>query len=129
MSLSDGPPLGFIPLTDTPNYSGYPSNPYLTYRPIFARSLPIQILFTGITLTLDCVLLVQLIFTAPYHLRLARVNFLLQISAAITVLASEIASLSLIISQTKQQSQNWPFMLEYIAVDLPPLNDPRTHAN
>ena len=65
MSLSDGPPLGFIPLTDTPNYSGYPSNSYLTYRPIFARSLPIQILFTGVTLTLGCVLLVQLTSLLP----------------------------------------------------------------
>ncbi|KAI0252132.1 hypothetical protein BJV78DRAFT_1125046 [Lactifluus subvellereus] len=128
MSLPDPLP-GLFPPTDSSVYSGLPSNPYLDYRPIFARSLPIQILFTGITLTLDSVLLVQLIFTAPYHVRLARVNFILQISAAIAVLTWEIASLSIIINETRQQSQHWPFMLEYVAIDFPPLNDPRIRAS
>ncbi|KAH9002794.1 hypothetical protein EDB86DRAFT_2898099 [Lactarius hatsudake] len=107
---------------------GYPKNPYLSYRPVFARSLPIQILINGITLTLVCILLVQLLFTAPYHIRLARVNFFLQLSAAVVLLASEIASLTLLLNDTMRQSQNWPFMLEYIAFDLPPLNDPRIEA-
>ena len=125
MGLSDPSP-DFIPAADLPNYSGYSSDPYLQYRPIFARSLPIQILIGGITLTLVCILLVQLSFTAPYHIRLARVNFFLQVSAALVLLASQIAGLTLLLNDTMRQSQNWPFMLEYIAVDLPPLNFPRS---
>lgn len=127
MGLSD-PPEDFILPADLFNYSGYTTNPYLSYRPVFARSLPIQILINGMTLTLVCILLIQLLFTAPYHIRLARVNFFLQLSAAVVLLASEIASLSLLLNDTMRQSQNWPFMLEYIAFDLPPLNDPRTEA-
>ncbi|KAI0301091.1 hypothetical protein B0F90DRAFT_1628704 [Multifurca ochricompacta] len=126
LGLSDPLPP-FFPPADSNNYSGYTTNPYLSYRPIFARSLPIQIFVTGITLTLVSILLIQLLFTAPYHVRLARVNFFLQISAAVTLLASEIACLCLIINDTMQQSQAWPFMLEYIAVDLPPLIDPTTN--
>lgn len=112
--------------TNSTHNGGYPSNPYLVYRPIFARSLPIQILIGGITLTLVCILLVQLMFTAPYHARLARANFFLQLSAALVLLASQIATLTLLLNATMRQSQNWPFMLEYIAVDLPPLNFPRS---
>jgi hypothetical protein len=118
-----------IPLTNSFNNSGYPANPYLFYRPIFARSLPIQIFFTGITLTLVCVLLVQLTFTAPYHFRLARTNFILQVSAAISVLVWEATSIVIIINETRRQSQKWPFMLEYVAIDFPPLNDPNTPGN
>lgn len=125
MGLFDPPP-GLIPAADLPNYSGYSSNPYLSYRPVFARSLPIQILIGGITLTLVSILLVQLSFTAPYHFRLARVNFFLQVSAAVILLASQIATLTLLLNDTMRQSQNWPFMLEYVAVDLPPLNFPRS---
>jgi hypothetical protein len=107
--------------------SGYPTNPYLTYRPIFARSLPIQVLVTGITLTLVSVLLIQLLFSAPSHVRIAPTNFFLQASAALSVLAWEIASLTLILNTSREQSQKWPFMLDYVAIDFPPLNDPRTH--
>ena len=112
-------------MSDLP--SGYTTNPYLVYRPVFARSIPIQILVTGITLTLVSVLLIQLIFSAPSHLRIARTNFFLQVSAALSVLAWEIASLTIILSVSRKQSQVWPFMLDYVAIDFPPLNDPRTH--
>lgn len=120
-SPRDRPPADFrLP-------SGYPTNPYLTYRPTFARSLPIQLLVTGITLTLVSVLLIQLLFSAPSHIRIARTNFFLQVSAAFAVLAWEIASLTLILNASRDQSQRWPFMLDYVAFDFPPLNDPRTH--
>jgi hypothetical protein len=125
MGPSDSPHI--IPQTDLRPPSGYPTNPYLTYRPVFARSLPIQVLVTGITLTLVSVLLIQLIFSAPSHLRIARTNFFLQISAALAVLAWEIASLTLVLNVSREQSQVWPFMLDYVAIDFPPLNDPRTH--
>lgn len=126
MSLSD-PPSDFFPPADSDPPRGLPTNPYLDYRPIFARSLPVQILLTGITLTLVTVLLIQLIFSAPSHLRIARTNFVLQVSAALSLLAWEIASLVLILNEAAKQSQRWPFMLDYIALDFPPLNDPRMH--
>jgi len=113
--------------TDFDPPSGYTTNPYLTFRPVFARSLPIQVLVTGITLTLVSILFIQLLFSAPSHIRIARTNFFLQISAAIAVLAWETASLSLILNSSREQSQKWPFMLDYVAIDFPPLNDPRTH--
>ena len=126
MGLYDPSP-DFIPPADLPpNYSGYTTDPYLFYRPIFARSLPVQMFISGITITLVCILLIQLMFTAPYHARLARLNFFLQLSAALVLLASQIAGLTLLLNATQRQSQNWPFMLEYIAVDLPPLNFPRS---
>ncbi len=123
MGLSAAPENLTLP-ADLFNNSGYPTNPYLTYRPRFARSLPIQILMTGITLTLVSVVIVQLVFTSPYHIRLARANFFLQLSSAVVLLGSEIASLAVLLNDTKRQSQTWPYMLEYIAFDLPPLNSP-----
>ena len=129
LTLPMGPshPPALLPPADLGSPSGYPTDPYLAYRPVFARSLPIQILFTGIALTLVSVLLVQLLFSAPTHLRLARTNFFLQISAALAVLAWEIACLTIVLNITREQSQVWPFMLDYVAIDFPPLNDPRTH--
>ncbi|TFY59279.1 hypothetical protein EVG20_g7850 [Dentipellis fragilis] len=59
--------------------SGYASDPILSYRPNFGRSLPTQILVTGIILTLVSVLLIHLLFTAQYHWKLAQCNYILQI--------------------------------------------------
>ena len=124
MSLFDPPP-DFFPPADLDPSSGLAKNPYLDYRPVFARSLPVQILLTGITATLVTILLVQLIFSAPSHLRIARTNFVLQVSAALSLLAWEISSLILILNASAEQSQRWPFMLDYIAIDFPPLIDPQ----
>jgi hypothetical protein len=123
---SSDPSDPFLP-ADPGSPSGYPTDPYLAYRPVFARSLPIQLLFTGIALTLVSVLFIQLLFSASSHLRIARTNFFLQISAALAVLAWETACLIIILNTTRNQSQVWPFMLDYVAIDFPPLNDPRTH--
>ncbi|KAI0038794.1 hypothetical protein FA95DRAFT_1567545 [Auriscalpium vulgare] len=101
--------------------AGFESNPYLHYRPAFSRSLPTQVLVNSITLTLVAVLLIQLIFTAQYHVRLAQANFILQISAVLTLLGSMIATLAVVLGDAKRSSQDWPFMLNYLAVDLPPL--------
>ncbi len=40
-----------------------PNDPYLEFQPAFAYSLPIQILLTGITLTLLVILLIHLLCT------------------------------------------------------------------
>ncbi|KAI0741047.1 hypothetical protein C8Q76DRAFT_709917 [Earliella scabrosa] len=102
---------------------GFDHDPVLAHRPHFARSLPVQILLMGITVTLTTMLIIHLIFTAQYHWPLAPVNYVLQISAVTTLLISCIATLHVVLSSTVDQSMRWPYMLDYIAVDIPPLED------
>ncbi|KAJ7647724.1 hypothetical protein FB45DRAFT_782642 [Roridomyces roridus] len=102
---------------------GFESDPYLKYRPPFARSLPVQILLTGVVLTLVAVLFIHLIFTAQYHWPLAPVNYVLQISGVSTLLISLVATLHLVLQATMEESQHWPYMLSYIAVSVPPLDN------
>ena len=82
-----------------------------------------SILLLGITLTLTAVLIIHLIFTAQYHWPLAPVNCILQMSAVTTLLVSCIATLHVVLSSTVNQSMVWPYMLDYVAVDIPPLDD------
>ncbi|KII95611.1 hypothetical protein PLICRDRAFT_34528 [Plicaturopsis crispa FD-325 SS-3] len=100
----------------------YASDPILQYRPHFARSLPVQILMTGIILTLVAVLFIHLLFTAQYHWPLAKVNYVLQLSGVSTLLISLIATLHVVLDKSVQESLQWPYMLSYIAVNIPPLN-------
>ncbi|OBZ69865.1 hypothetical protein A0H81_10275 [Grifola frondosa] len=102
---------------------GYPFDPILQHRPDFARSLPVQILMVGITMTLTSVLIIHLIFTAQYHWPLAQVNYVLQMSAVTTLLISHIATVHVILSTATVQSRTWPYMLNYVAVDIPPMED------
>ena len=95
----------------------------LKYQPNFASSLPVQVLLIGIIFTLTCVLLLHLCFTAQYHWPLAPVNFVLQMSGVLSLLISQIATLHVVMSTTMLESQNWPYMLTYLAVDVPPLYD------
>lgn len=98
-------------------------DPILQYRPSFSCSLPVQILMIGIVLTLTSVLLIHLIFTAQYHWPLAPVNYALQLSAVITLLVSLIATLHVVLNTATDESRQWPYMLTYVAVDIPPLQD------
>ena len=100
----------------------YASDPYLTYRPAFARSLPVQIMLTGIVLTLVAVLLIHLLFTAQYHWPLAPVNYVLQLSSVTTLLISLIATIHVVLSSSLAESEKWPYMLNYIAVNVPPMD-------
>lgn len=75
---------------------------------------------TGIIFTLTSVLLIHLVFTAQYHWPLAPLNCVLQMSAVTTLLVSQIASLKLILSNAAVESSQWPYMLNYIAVGIPP---------
>lgn len=98
----------------------FPYDPILQLRPPFARSLPVQVLLEGIVLTLSSVLLFQLLFTAQYHWPLAPVNFVLQVSAVITLLVTSLVTLYIVLSTVTQESRTWPYMLNYLAVDIPP---------
>jgi hypothetical protein len=44
----------------------FSEDPYLAFQPAFAYTLPIQLLVSGITLTLLCVLAIHLICTSPF---------------------------------------------------------------
>ncbi|TFY58484.1 hypothetical protein EVJ58_g6387 [Rhodofomes roseus] len=96
------------------------ADPILQYRPVFARSLPVQLLVNGIVLTLMAVLLLQLLFTAQYHFRLAPVNYAFQFAGVCMLLTNVIASLHVIMSTVSDESKTWPYMLNYVSVDLPP---------
>ncbi|KAJ7747764.1 hypothetical protein B0H16DRAFT_1420917 [Mycena metata] len=110
-------------ILNSTNSAAYAEDPYLKFRPAFARSLPVQILLTGVVLTLVAVLFIHLVFTAQYHWPLAPVNYVLQISGVSTLLISLVATLRVVLSATQNESQHWPYMLSYIAVDVPPLDN------
>ena len=78
---------------------------------------------TGIVLTLTSVLLIHLLFTAQYHWPLAPVNYALQVSAVCTLLTSHIATLHVVLQAASLESRQWPYMLNYVAVDIPPLQE------
>ncbi|KAF5354754.1 hypothetical protein D9756_005508 [Leucocoprinus leucothites] len=101
----------------------YTEDPYLKYRPPFVQSLPVQILLTGVVLTLTVVLLIHLLFTAQYHWPLAPVNYVLQISGVTTLLISLIATIHVVLSASRDESAHWPYMLSYIAVEVPPSDE------
>ncbi|KAF8806594.1 hypothetical protein BYT27DRAFT_7233952 [Phlegmacium glaucopus] len=100
----------------------YPYDPYLAFRPAFVRSLPVQIMLTGVVLTLVAVLFIHLMFTAKYHWSLAPVNYVLQLSGVTTLLISLIATMHVVLSASFAESEKWPYMLSYIAVNVPPLD-------
>lgn len=79
-------------------------------------------MLTGVVLTLVAVLLIHLMFTAQYHWPLAPVNYVLQLSGVTTLLISLIATIHVVLSATFAESEKWPYMLSYIAVNVPPLD-------
>ncbi|KAG8714304.1 hypothetical protein FRC11_008983 [Ceratobasidium sp. 423] len=97
----------------------YPHDPYLQYQPSIAYSLPIQILITGIVFTLVLVLFIHLLFTAQYHWPLARLNYILQLCGVITLLIWLSATLIVVLKHAHERSRDWPYMFDYVAVDIP----------
>jgi hypothetical protein len=92
----------------------------LQYRPEFARSLPIQILSSGIILTLVAVLFLHLIFTAQFHYSLTQANYVLQLFTVVTLLVLQIVTLHIVLTEAERESQVWPYMLSYAAVNPDP---------
>jgi len=102
------------------NDGSLPADPYLKYQPAFARSLPIQILITGISVTLSSVLMLNLLFTAQYHWPISRLNFCLQFSGIASMMCIFVTTFHVILSTASSRSKQWPYMLDYLAVDVPP---------
>jgi hypothetical protein len=105
--------------TTTQTATVYDRDPYLDHQPAFAFSLPIQFLLTGVILALSTILLIHLVFTAPYHWPLAKLNYCLQLSGVISLLLSLGITLSVILSSVLETSREWPYMLNYVAVNIP----------
>ena len=99
---------------------GFDENPILIKQPAFACSLPVQILLNGIVLALTAVLLFHLLFTAQYHYPLAPLNYLLQLAGVLSLLISLIATLYVVLTSSLKDSREWPYMLTYLAKDVPP---------
>lgn len=78
-------------------------------------------MLTGVVLTLVAVLFIHLLFTVKYHWSLAPVNYVLQLSGVTTLLISLIATIHVVLSSSFAESEKWPYMLSYIAVNVPPL--------
>ncbi|CAE7137804.1 unnamed protein product [Rhizoctonia solani] len=97
----------------------YSHDPYLPFQPSFAYSLPIQILVTGIVFTLVLVLFIHLLFTAQYHWPLARLNYILQLCGVVTLLIWLSATLIVVLKHAHNRSRGWPYMLDYVAMDIP----------
>ncbi|ESK97366.1 hypothetical protein Moror_17797 [Moniliophthora roreri MCA 2997] len=112
-----------VVVAQEPDTDGLTDDPYLEYKPAFVRSLPVQILVTGVVFTLVAVLFVHLIFTGQYHWPLAPVNYVLQLSGVTTLLISLIATLHVVLQRTISESDGWPYMVSYIAVNVPPSED------
>ncbi|KAF8070396.1 hypothetical protein FPV67DRAFT_1561224 [Lyophyllum atratum] len=91
---------------------------YAAESPDFCTLPAVQILLTGVVLTLVAVLFIHLIFTAQYHWPLAPVNYVLQLSGVTSLLISLIATLQVVLSATFAESESWPYMLSYIAVKM-----------
>lgn len=49
-------------------------------------------------------------------------NYALQLSGVITLLVCLIATIRVICAAAIEESQHWPYMLSYIAVNVPPLD-------
>ncbi len=95
-------------------------DPYLAYRPSFAYSMPAQVFLQGITFTLLTVLFIHILFTTPYHWPLSRLNYLLQVSGVLLVIGSVLFNVGLTMTAPDVRAQQWPYMLEYISVAIPP---------
>jgi hypothetical protein len=117
-SISDATTTSVAP---SATYTGpiFPNDPYLVYQPSYAYSLPIQILLLGMVNTLTGVLLIHLIFTAPYHWPHAKLNYSLQLSGVVSLLVSTCLSLVVVLRNVHQTSRSWPYMLDYIGVQVP----------
>jgi hypothetical protein len=82
--------------------------------------MPVQVLLIGVVLTLMGVLLGHLLFTAQYHFPLAPTNFALQVAGVLTLLTTQVAMMHVVFTSAMHRSDEWPYMFDYIAIDLPP---------
>ncbi|KAF5343876.1 hypothetical protein D9757_014102 [Collybiopsis confluens] len=83
---------------------------------------PLTIQRPGVVFTLVAVLFVHIVFTGQYHWPLAPVNYALQLSGVVTLLVSLIATINVILNSAVSESEHWPYMLTYMAVNVPPLD-------
>ncbi|KAH9815261.1 hypothetical protein DFH28DRAFT_278010 [Melampsora americana] len=96
------------------------ANPLLAFQPAFTYSMPTQLLVHGMVITLTSILALHLLFTAKYHYPLARLNFLLLLSAVLLTMISTVVVVVMINHALFNRSRYWPFMFDYVEVTMPP---------
>ncbi|KAE8228588.1 hypothetical protein CF326_g6474 [Tilletia indica] len=103
--------------------NGYSNDEILSLLPAFSYSLPVQVLVTGINLSICFVILSHLLFTASYHYPLSKHNFILQFGGATFLIINLATELSIIFAHAQRQSRRYPFGFNYVAVQVPPNED------
>ena len=73
-------------------------------------------------LTMCCILLLNMLFTYSYHWPLSHLNYGLQLSGVVTMLMVFITSFHVILTHAAVRSRQWPYMLDYVAISIPPDN-------
>ncbi|EJT96868.1 hypothetical protein DACRYDRAFT_59714, partial [Dacryopinax primogenitus] len=76
----------------------------------------------GSILTFFFCLLVHLLLTSPYHRPLSKLNWSLQVSAVVAAMLSVSARIGLVFQHSHTLGSEWPYMLDYVEVDLPATN-------
>ena len=65
--------------------------------PSFALSFPVQVAAMGIVLAMAVVMALHLVFTAPFHYPLSKLNFILQLTGTLLFLVNVAASLGVVL--------------------------------
>ena len=88
--------------------------------PSFALSFPVQVAAMGIVLAMAVVMTLHLVFTAPFHYPLSRLNFILQLTGTLLFLVNVAASLGVVLRDLRHYAQVWPHVMPYASEPLPP---------
>lgn len=88
--------------------------------PSFALSFPVQVAAMGIVLAIAVVMALHLVFTAPFHYPLSKLNFILQLTGTLLFLINVAASLGVVLRDLRHYAQAWPHVMPYASEPLPP---------
>jgi hypothetical protein len=67
-----------------------------------------------------CISLKHIVVTLQYHYPLAPLNYSLQLSSVVVVLISVIIKIVVILEDSADNADLWPYDLNYVAVSIPP---------
>ncbi|WFD45221.1 hypothetical protein MPSI1_003899 [Malassezia psittaci] len=74
----------------------------------------------GVLLAISMIILAQLLFTAPYHYPLSRLNFVLQVIASLLFLTLVTVSIGYILWDLKRHAMSIPHLFPYVSQAIPP---------
>lgn len=88
--------------------------------PTFLHSSVVHVFVLGIILALNAVLLFLVLFTAPYHYPLSRLNYVLQGVSVSVLLLNVCVSAGTSLHYLHRIGANWPYAFPYVGLELPP---------